>query len=119
MAPIFFDYPRSAGGLKKLHHALEVFEEYLKREDKPFVAGDEATIADFPLVTSVMCLEAINFPFDKFTKIKEWYDNFKAHHIDLWEIAEVGMKEIEEFEKNPPDLSGMNHPFHPIRKVTK
>jgi glutathione S-transferase len=119
MAPIFFDYPRSAVGLKKMHISLEVFEEYLAREDKKFVAGDNLTIADFPLINSVMCLEAINFPFDKFTRVKSWYENFKQEFPELWEIADGAMKEIAFFEKNPPDLSDMNHPIHPIKKVKK
>lgn len=117
MAPIFFDYPRNAIGLKKVHMGLEVFEEYLKRINKTYVVSNTLTIADLPLVGSVMCLEAINFPFDKFTLVKKWYDNFKSENPELWAICEIGMKEITEFEKNPPDLSAMVHPIHPIRKI--
>lgn len=116
LAPIFFEYPRNAMGMKRVHTALEVFEEYLKRVDKKFVAADYVTIADFPLIASVMCLEATAFPFDKFTRVKAWYELFKREHPEVWSIAESGMKIIQDFEKNPPDLSKLNHPIHPVRK---
>lgn len=116
LAPIFFEYPRNAAGLKRVHMALEVFEEYLKRVGKKYVVADHVTIADFPLICSVMCLEAIEFPFDKFTRIKTWYETFKKENADLWAIADGGMTIIKDFEKNPPDLSKLNHPVHPVRK---
>ncbi|XP_058468228.1 glutathione S-transferase 1-1 [Malaya genurostris] len=119
MAPIFFDYQRTSMGLKKLLMALETFECYMSRVNTAFVAGETLTIADFPLITSVMCLEAIEFDIDKYPLVKSWYSNFKRQFPDLWSISETGMKEIVEFEKNPPDLSGMVHPIHPIKKVNK
>ncbi|XP_055679965.1 glutathione S-transferase 1-1 [Lutzomyia longipalpis] len=116
MAPIFFDYPRTPIGLKKLNISLATFETYLKRSGTKYAAADHLTIADFPLVTATLCLEAIGFSLDEYPLVKAWYGNFKQQHPDLWAIGEAGMKEITEFEKNPPDLSGMNHPIHPIRK---
>uniref|UniRef100_A0A182QX65 glutathione transferase n=1 Tax=Anopheles farauti TaxID=69004 RepID=A0A182QX65_9DIPT len=116
MAPIFFDYQRTEIGLKKLNLALGAFETYLERTGTKYVAGNALTIADFPLVTSVMCLEAIGFKLGNFPTVRKWYDGFKQAHPSLWAIAAKGMEEIAEFEKNPPDLTGMVHPFHPIRK---
>uniref|UniRef100_A0A182XGN4 glutathione transferase n=1 Tax=Anopheles quadriannulatus TaxID=34691 RepID=A0A182XGN4_ANOQN len=117
MAPIFFDYERTAIGLKKLHLALAAFETYLQRTGTKYAAGSGLTIADFPLVTSVMCLEAIGFGLgERYPKVQAWYDGFKQAHPSLWAIAAKGMEEIAEFEKNPPDLTGMVHPIHPIRK---
>ncbi|XP_055386634.1 glutathione S-transferase 1-1 [Condylostylus longicornis] len=117
MAPIFFDYQRTELGLKKVHIALQVFETYLKSLGTKYAAGNNLTIADFPLVTATICLEAIDFKLDEYPLIKKWYATFKAENPQLWEIAEGGMKEIAFFEKNPPDLSAMNHPIHPIKKV--
>ncbi|XP_053678412.1 glutathione S-transferase 1-1 [Anopheles nili] len=118
MAPIFFDYQRTDMGLKKLNIALAAFETYLKRAGTKYAAGDSLTIADFPLVTSVMCLEAIAFNIgEKYPTIQQWYTGFKNAHPTLWAITAKGMAEIAEFEKNPPDLTGMVHPIHPIRKV--
>lgn len=117
MAPIFFDYERTPAGLKKLHIALDVFDTYLSRHGTLFAAANHMTIADFPLITSIMCLEAIDFKFDQYSSIQKWYTEFKKQYADLWTIAETGMKEITEFEQNPPDLTNLDHPVHPIRKV--
>lgn len=117
MAPIFFDYERTPMGLKKVSIALETFETYLKREGYNYVADHCLTIADFPLVCSLMCLEAIDFDIKSYHKVNQWYENFKKNHVDLWNIAEEGMKEIKFFEKNPPNLSHLNHPIHPTKKL--
>lgn len=120
MAPIFFDYQRTDIGLKKLNIALAAFETLLKNSATKYVAGHALTIADFPLVTSVMCLEAIKFDVSgKYPTIYQWYTGFKNAHPKLWAITALGMAEITEFENNPPDLSGMVHPIHPIKKVAK
>jgi glutathione S-transferase len=116
LAPIFFEYPRNAMGLKRVHMALEVFEEYLKRVNKKYVVADHVTIADFGLVSSMVCLEGIAFPFDKFARVKAWYDNFKVENPEVYSIAEGVLKIIQDLEKNPPDLSKLNHPIHPVRK---
>ncbi|CAK9829830.1 Glutathione S-transferase 1 [Anthophora retusa] len=119
MAPIFFDYERTPLGLKKVTMALEVFNTYLQRDNLEYAAGNTLTIADFPLITATMCLEAIDFKLSEWPCVEKWYNNFKQKHSELWEIAEKGMGEISHYEKNPPDLSDMEHPIHPIRKITK
>lgn len=117
MAPIFFAYERTPLGLKKVHIALSTFETYLERGSTKYAAGDNLTIADFSLVPALMCLEAISIDFDQYKLVKQWYDTFKKEYPDLWAITETGMVEITEFEKNPPNLSHMNHPIHPAKKV--
>lgn len=117
MAPIFFDYERSEYGLKKVHISLKTFETYLGQSQTKYVAADCLTIADLPLVTSLMCLEAIKFDLDEYPLVKTWYETFKKENPELWKITEAGMKEIEHFEKNPPDLSHLNHPLHPAKKL--
>jgi len=116
MAPIFFDYPRTPLGLKKVHIALDNFNTYLERNATKYAAADYVTIADFQLITATMCLEAIGFDFSKYALVSKWYSTYKREFPELWSIVEVGMKEITEFEKNPPDLSHMDHPIHPVRK---
>lgn len=66
-----------------------------------------------------MCLEAIGFDTTPYPLVERWYASFKREHPELWGIAEEGMKEIAAFEKNPPDLSHMEHPIHPVRKSDK
>ncbi|VVC90671.1 unnamed protein product [Leptidea sinapis] len=51
--------------------------------------------------------------------IYEWYSNFKKDNPDLWKISEDAMKEIKHFIANPPDLTHLNHPIHPARKIKK
>ncbi|XP_046733826.1 glutathione S-transferase 1 [Diprion similis] len=116
MAPIFFAYERTPLGLKKMNIGLSAFDTYLKRSKTTYAAGNNLTIADFPLVTATMCLEAIDFSLSTWSFVESWYNNFKTKHQDLWEIAQGGMQEISYFEKNPPDLSHMDHPIHPVRK---
>nr|XP_023027125.1 glutathione S-transferase 1 [Leptinotarsa decemlineata]7RKA_A Chain A, glutathione S-transferase u1 [Leptinotarsa decemlineata]7RKA_B Chain B, glutathione S-transferase u1 [Leptinotarsa decemlineata] len=116
LAPMFFDYQRTPLGLKKTHIALDNFNTYLKLLGKKYAAGETVTIADFQLVTATMCLEAINFDISPWPLVENWYDTYKLEHPTLWKIVEGGMKELEAFEKNPPDLSHMDHPIHPVRK---
>ncbi|XP_017885719.1 glutathione S-transferase 1-1-like [Ceratina calcarata] len=97
--------------------ALEVFNTYLKRENTEYAAGNTLTIADFPLITATMCLEAIDFKLNPWPYVEKWYNNFKRKHPDLWEIAEDGMKVLIYLSNNPPDLSHLNHPIHPARKI--
>lgn len=117
IAPIFFEIPRDDFGLKKVNMVLGVFEEYLKRVGKKYVVADHVTIADFPLIASMICLEGIGFSFDNYKLIKTWYETFKRELPEVWAIAEVGMNIIKDIEKNPPDLSKLNHPLYPVRKV--
>lgn len=70
MAPIFFDYERTPLGLKKVHIALDVFNSYLKILGKKYAAADHVTIADFPLITATMTLEAIGFDFSKYDLVR-------------------------------------------------
>lgn len=116
MAPIFFDYPRTELGLKKVHMALATFETYLKRGATKYAAGNEITLADLALVAATICLEATDIPLDGYPLVAEWYTTFKREHADLWAIAEAGMREIADFNKNPPNLSHLKHPIHPVRK---
>lgn len=119
IAPIFFDYPRSALGLQKVNLALTSFETYLKRTQTKYAAADHLTLADFSLVAGTLSLESINFDFKDYPLIQNWYKTFKQEYPELWEIAESGMKIIAEFEKNPPNLTKLDHPLHPPRKETK
>ncbi|TDG52474.1 hypothetical protein AWZ03_001304 [Drosophila navojoa] len=116
MAPIFFDYERTPMSLKKVENALDVFETYLQRLGTKYAASENVTIADFALVSSTLCLEAIDFDFSPYPLVRKWYSTFKEEYPELWQIADSGMQEIIAFEHNPPDLSHMEHPFHPTRK---
>lgn len=117
MAPIFFDYPRTESGLKKVHMAIAVLETYFKRGATKYAAGDNLTLADLALVSATICLEGVDISLDAYPLVSQWYAMFKQDHADLWAIAEGGMREIADFNKNPPNLSHMKHPIHPVRKA--
>lgn len=116
MAPIFFDYPRSDMGKKKVELALNAFETYLKTTKTKYAVTDNVTIADIALVAGTLPLEAIGYKFDHYPLLSAWYKTFKSENPELWAIGQAGVDEIAEFEKNPPDLSKLNHPLHPARK---
>lgn len=116
MAPIFFDYPKGEMGKKKVEVGLNAFETYLKTTNTKYVAGDTMTIADIALAAGTLPLEATGYKFDHYPLVTKWYATFKAEHPSLWEIGQAGVDEIAGFAQNPPDLSKLNHPFHPPRK---
>lgn len=117
MAPIFFDYPfRGDLGKQKVEFALKTFETYLKGTKTKYVTGDNLTIADIALVAGTVPLEGIGFSFAHYPLVQAWYDTFKREQPDLWSIAQGVVDEVADLEKNPPDLSKLNHPFHPKRK---
>lgn len=62
-----------------------------------------------------MCLEVIDFDLSPYPLVKKWYSTFKSENPELWAIAESGLKELKDFAMNPPDLSHMVHPIHPIK----
>ncbi|XP_073835777.1 uncharacterized protein [Musca autumnalis] len=116
-APIYFDYQRNEMGQKKVENALQVFETFLKSSGTRYAAGTKLSIADFALVSATLCLEGIGYDFSKYELVAKWYQRFKQEYPQLWDIARGGMQEISEMENNPPDLSHINHPYHPIRKM--
>lgn len=117
MAPIFFDYPRGELGLKKVHLALAAFETYLKTTQTKYSAGDNLTIADIALVAGTLPLEGIGLSLKDYPLVANWYATFKKEYPELWKIGDAGAQEIASLEKNPPDLSKLNHPLHPARKL--
>ncbi|CAG7832942.1 unnamed protein product [Allacma fusca] len=113
LLPTFYAYPRTELNLKKLNHSLKTLEEILNRQDKAYVAGDSVTIADLPIVMSLVCLEAMSFDLSEYPRIASWYLNFKDSCGELWEIANKGLEELTGFAQSPPDLSHLEHPIHP------
>lgn len=116
VGPMFFDYPRTEMGLKRVHMAVSVFEEYFKRLGKKYVAGDDVTIADISLGCSMVVLEAIKFDLNPYPLVKKWYETYKQENPAMWILAQKALDEVADYEKNPPDMSKLNHPLHPMKK---
>lgn len=100
----------------RIDSALSVFETYLSTTNTKYAAGDNLTIADMALMSTTLVLEACEIEFDNFPLVTTWYGTFKDENPDLWEIVQAGIDEINAIFKNPPDVSQMNHPIHPMRK---
>lgn len=98
---------------------MRAFESYLTRTQTKYAAANHLTLADLALVAGTLSLESINFDMKDYPLVKSWYQAFKDEYPELWAVAEPGMKIIAEFEKNPPDLSKLDHPVHPVREVCK
>lgn len=81
---MFFDYPHTEMGIKRVHNSVSVLEEYLKRLGKKYVAGDCVTIADISLACSMTVLEAVKFDFSQYPLVKEWYGRFKKENPGMW-----------------------------------
>lgn len=116
VGPMFFDYPRTEQGLMRVKMVVGVFEEYFKRLGKKYVAGDTVTIADISLACSMTVLEAIKFDLTPYPLVKKWYETFKKDNSDMWIYAQKALDEVSGYEVNPPDMSKMNHPLHPMKK---
>lgn len=117
LAPIFYDYKRTELGLKRVHNALKILEIYLQQSTHNYVANTMTlTIADIALFCSTLCLEVIQFDLKPYVNVYKWYSDFKIQQPKLCNLADEVLKELKAFEANPPDLSHINHPLHPIRK---
>lgn len=95
---------------------MNVFEAYLNTTKTKYAVADHLTIADIALIAGTFSLEAIGYGFVAYPAVQKWYDTFKQENPELWAIAQSAVDEIAHYEKNPPDLSKLNHPFHPVRK---
>lgn len=117
MNPIFFDYERTPYTLKRLNICLKTFETYMTQTKTKYVAADHLTIADFPLVTALMCLEAIKFGLDEYPLVKTWYETFKKENPELWKITEGGLQVLHYYIQNPQLFTNFHHPLHPVKKL--
>lgn len=115
MAPIFFDFPRTESGLKKLHMALAVLETYLQRGATKYAAGDNLTLADLALISSTICVAGLDISLDAYPLVSQWYEMFKKDHPELWAIADEGLRVLAALNKNPPNMSHVKNPLHPVR----
>lgn len=95
---------------------MSTFETYLRESKTKWAASDDLTIADFALVCGTFALEAIGFSLKEYPLVDKWYATFKKEYPEHWAIVEVALKEVAEFEKNPPNIAHLNHPIHPTKK---
>lgn len=81
---MFFDYPQTEMGVKRVHNSVSVLENYCQRLGKKYVAGDDVTIADISLACSMTVLEAVKFDFSEYPLVMKWYKTFKTENPGMW-----------------------------------
>lgn len=116
MKPMFFDYPRTELGMKRVKLAMSTFETYLSMQKTKYACGSHVTLGDFCLIAATIWLEGIGFDMSEWPMISKWYENFKEEQPQFWELADEVMEWIMKFNKETPDMSQMNHPIHPMKR---
>nr|QGA89197.1 glutathione S-transferase delta 1 [Periplaneta americana] len=72
----------------KLEEAFQLLDKFL--EGQTWAAGDNLTIADFDLVTSVSSAETFDFDVSKYPNVVRWYSNAKKAIPGYEEINHKG-----------------------------
>ncbi|KAF6210728.1 hypothetical protein GE061_013838 [Apolygus lucorum] len=73
--PMLMGKPWDSAREKALDESLGMFEEYLTRME--WAAGDQMTIADLSLMSTVTTTEAVGHDLSKYPKIKQWMEKTK------------------------------------------
>lgn len=63
-----------------------------------------------------VALKAMNFDFTSFPDVSKWFERFQQHHSDLWAVAAEGLKGLTYYNKNPRDLTSLEHWYHITKK---
>nr|APW77568.1 glutathione S-transferase delta 1 [Pieris rapae] len=70
-------------------------------EGKPFVAGDNMTIADISIVVTISSLDAFNFDFSAYDNVSKWYERTQKElePYGYEEINKAGAQQLASFLK--------------------
>lgn len=81
--------------LAKLKTAVGFVETFLK--DRSYVAGDNLTLADLSLVTTVSNLDVVGFDLKEYQNVSRWYAQIKKEAPQYDEIDGAGAKAFKAF----------------------
>ncbi|XP_013142207.1 PREDICTED: glutathione S-transferase 1-1-like [Papilio polytes] len=87
-AQVFNGVPEDPQKLAKLEEVLEILNTFL--EDSKFAAGEELTLADLCLVTTVSTIDAIGISLAKYPNIERWFELVKKIAPDYEEANGKG-----------------------------
>ncbi|GBM57215.1 Glutathione S-transferase 1, isoform C [Araneus ventricosus] len=87
--------PEKAEAFKK---ALDLLEGFLSKT--AYVAGDQITLADFPILGSVTFAEAADYSYADYPKITAWMEKLKSEIPSYKEINEGPLLKFKEFLKS-------------------
>lgn len=84
---------------KAVERSCEILNKFL--EGNEFVAGDNLTIADFSISTSICVLHCFDFDIDRYENVTRWYNNCKELLVGFEDVHAPGTKFfIEEYRAN-------------------
>ncbi len=99
---IFRKEPADPEKFKELEGAVEFLEVFL--EGQEYAVGNELTLADIALVTTISNYDAVGFDLSGYPNIQKWFEACKAN-IPGYEINEAGLEEFKKFlTSETPDI---------------
>ncbi|XP_012145418.1 glutathione S-transferase 1-1-like [Megachile rotundata] len=85
--------------VRAVEKSCEILNKFL--EGKEFVAGDNLTIADFSISTSICLLHCFDFDLDRYENVTKWYNNCKELMAGFEDVHAPGTKFFtEEYRAN-------------------
>lgn len=93
---IFAKEPADPEKFKKIEDAFEFLNTFL--EGHTYVAGDNLTLADLAILSSVSTFDVAGFDFSKYSNVAKWYANAK-NVVPGWEENWQGCQEFKKFFK--------------------
>lgn len=91
--PILQKAPVNPDNFKKLEDAVGFLDLFLSGQN--YVAGDNFTLADISILSTISTLDVCGFDVKKYPNIHRWYETVKSS-TPGYEIAIAG---LEEFKK--------------------
>lgn len=93
---LFAKEPADPEKFKKIEDAFEFLNTFL--EGHTYVAGDNLTLADLAILSSVSTFDVAGFDFSKYSNVAKWYANAK-NVVPGWEENWQGCQEFKKFFK--------------------
>ncbi|XP_054726906.1 glutathione S-transferase E14-like [Anastrepha obliqua] len=81
---------------KKMEAAFDLLNTFL--DGNNYVAGDQLTVADFSILTTVSTIDVSGFDISKYPNVARWYENAKK--VPGWEESWEGALEFKKYFKN-------------------
>lgn len=95
---IFTNKPADPEGYKKMEGAVEFLNTFL--EGLKYAAGDNITLADFALVTTISTYDVSGFDFTPYKNVVAWYKRCQENMKDY----KLNQEGADKFKKDYVDL---------------
>ncbi|XP_043289689.1 uncharacterized protein [Venturia canescens] len=87
---IFSGAPKDQAKYDKISQVFGFFDKFL--EGKDYAAGNQLTIADFALITTVSNFELMEYDFSQYENVTKWASKIKAETVKYEEINGAGLQ---------------------------